>query len=329
MKAWKQLFAAMIVACGAMSSAQALEQVTYLNPAPLSLPTFAPLQIAKVRGYFKDENLDVKLLIGRGGADVAKQVAVGNADLGGAMGDTTMIVRANGLPLRAVALLGGHPLMKIASREDGPIKKITDLRGRKIAVNSFQDTGYYALLGALYGSGLKRDDVEVLAPGPAGVTKLMAAGTVDAIMATPDWGVYLEKDGMKLHYISVEDVFPSMAQAIIASDAVIKNRPQIVKGFVRAVMRALNDIVRDPEAAAKDFVVAVPEQKGREKVVEAIIRRMVRDVYSVPDPKQLGRFDPKVLKKVQDFYLEHKLIEKAVPVQDLYTNEFVEASSNQ
>ncbi len=40
--------------------AQAAESVTYLFPAPPILPAFGPLQLAKGRGYFEKEGLDMK-----------------------------------------------------------------------------------------------------------------------------------------------------------------------------------------------------------------------------------------------------------------------------
>src|SRR5580698_3938245 len=67
--------------------ARAAEGVTYLFPAPPILPAFGPIQLAKGRGYFEKEGLDVKFEIGRGGVDVAKQVGAGNAPVGGIVAD--------------------------------------------------------------------------------------------------------------------------------------------------------------------------------------------------------------------------------------------------
>src|SRR3569832_1651725 len=69
------------------SKAGAAESVTYLFPAPPILPAFGPIQLAKGRGYFEKEGLDVKFEVGRGGVDVAKQVGAGNAPVGGIVAD--------------------------------------------------------------------------------------------------------------------------------------------------------------------------------------------------------------------------------------------------
>src|SRR5690606_14268669 len=113
----RSTIAAAMLAASA-TAAFAAEKVTYLFPAPDFLPAFAPFQLAKSKGYFDEAGLEVTFQVGKGGADVATQVAVGNADLGGGIGDTPIIVRANGLDIRGVALLGGRGLTQLAWRKD-------------------------------------------------------------------------------------------------------------------------------------------------------------------------------------------------------------------
>lgn len=300
-----------------------LEKATYLFPAPSFLPAFIPHRLAQSRGYFKEEGLDVTFEVGNGGADVAKQVAVGNADLGGGVGETSMIVRPNGLKVRGVALLGSKSIFQIAARKAAKIQSLTDLRGKKVGVISYQDTSYYALLGVLAAKGLQRSDLQIEAVGNAGMTQLMIAGSLDAIMATPDWAYAIETARVPLNYFSIDDVFPAMAQAVLASDDIIKRRPKVVHGVVQAILHAVRDCLQDPAAAAHDFVAAVPQQKGKEVAIEAILRRYDKNVYVTNPPQDLGRFDQKRLQTVQQFYLKNKIIRTAVPVKDLYTNEFV------
>src|SRR4051794_24727831 len=91
------LLAALVLAAG---GARAADQMTYLFPAPPILPAFGPIQLAKGKGYFAAENLEVGYAVARGGVDVAKQVGAGNAPLGGTLGDAPILVRANGVPVK-------------------------------------------------------------------------------------------------------------------------------------------------------------------------------------------------------------------------------------
>ena len=298
------------------------EAVTYLFPAPPFLPAFMPFHIATKRGYFAKNNVAPTFQTGRGGADVAIQVGAGNADIGGGIGETSMIVRPNDVKVRAVAQLGSHPLFQVCTRKESNVKSFADLRGKKIGVIGYQDTSYYSLLGVLAASGLKRSDLEVQAVGPAGVTQLMISKSLDGIMATPEWADTIEAAGIPLDYYPFESVFPAMAQAILASDKMVATRPAAVGGFVKSVLQAVRDCMEDPASAARDFVSVVPQHTGKEVDMERILRRYVKEVYATTPIAALGTYDPERLKKVQSFYVENKIIQTAVPVDDLYTNEF-------
>jgi NitT/TauT family transport system substrate-binding protein len=323
MRMTRRTLLAGLMAAPTLRPAWGAEPLTYLFPAPSFLPAFVPHHLAMARGYYAAEGVAVTFQTGRGGADTAKQVAVGNADLGGGVGETSMIVRANGLPVRGVALLGGRPIFQVAARKALGIKSIADLRDKKVGVIGYQDTGYYALLAVLAASGLKKTDLHIESVGNAGMTQLMIAGSLDAIMTVPDWSVAIEGAGVPLDYFPIDAIFPAMAQAVLASDSIVAKRPDAVRGFVRAVLHAVRDCLADPVTAAKDFVAAVPQQAGKEAEITKILSRYVSDVYPTTPPSALGRFDPDRLRTVQHFYVENGIVETAVPVADLYTNDFV------
>ncbi|HTV35306.1 MAG TPA: ABC transporter substrate-binding protein [Xanthobacteraceae bacterium] len=316
---------ALVATTAVRRSLAAPEEITYLFPAPPSLPAFMPIHIAAKRGYYAANNVAVKFETGHGGADVAQQVGAGNAVLGGGLGDTAMIVRPNGLPVRGVALLGSHPLFQLVTRKESNIKSLADLRGKKLGVIGYQDTSYYTLLAVLAATKLKRDDLQIQSVGPAGVTQLMIAKSLDGIMAVPEWSYAIEQAGIALDYFSVEQIFPSMPQALLSSDGAIKQRPAAVGGFVKAVLHAVHDCIADPASAARDFVAQVPQHAGKEADMENILRRYVTLVYATKPPSALGSFDAARLKTVEQFYLESKIIQTAVPVADLYTNQFVQS----
>ncbi len=316
-------FAAVVVASAlvAPAHAQSLTKLTYLTAAPATLPAFAPFQIAKHKGYYRDGGLDVEFVAAKGGADVAKQIGVGNADLGGGIGDTPIIVRPNGLPVRGVALLGGGSLTQIVARKDAGINSPADLKGKSVTVLAYQDTTYYALLGVLAAFNLTKNDVDIQAAGPAGSIQLVAAGKAVAVAGVPERGLAVEFAGVPTTWFSAGQYFPRMSQAILASEDAIKNKPQMIRSFVLASLKGVRDIMSDPVQATKDFIAAAPENAGKEKEIEAILLAYNKLVYA--GQSELGSFDPARLKAVQDFYLKAGIIEKGGPVEDLYTNEFI------
>jgi NitT/TauT family transport system substrate-binding protein len=320
----RRLSAAMLVAmcAGALSSsAIAAEKITYLLPAPPSLPAFAPWVLAKHLGYYSEAGYDVEFVVARGGVDVAKQIGVGNAPIGGAIGDTPIIVRGNGVPVKAVGLMGGGALTVVVGRKDRGIEKLEDLRGKKISVLAFQDTTYYALLGALASKGITKNDVNAQAVGPASVASLVVAGTVDACACTPDWEINV-KDGVKdVVSLPTKDYFQSMSQAILTSDKMIAERPDMVRAIVKATLRGMKFVMDDPNKAALAYVEASPSFKGKEELMKQILANYTERTYK--GQATLGAMDPQRLANLQTFYKSQGFIEAELPVDQLYSNDFI------
>ena len=304
----------------AAPAASAADSVTYLFPAPPSLPAFGPIRLAQGK-YFEQAGLDVKFAVGRGGVDVAKQVGAGNAPLGGIVADGPIMVRQNGVPIKIVAVFGGHGFMQLVVREDSGIEKPADLKGKTISVMSFQDTTFYALLGLLASVGLNQDDLNIQSAGPSGVWEFVATGKSAGMAGVPDWIPPVQAAGVKVKVIPTDEFFPHMAQAIGVSDQTLKEKPELVGRFVQAALRGMRDIMDDPGKAADDFVNFVPEWKGKEGAVKAAMTYYATLVY--PGQPRLGEVNAERLAKLQDFYLAKGLIQRKSPVADLYSNEFI------
>ena len=303
--------------------AQALQEITYLLPAPAILPAFAPWMLAQAKGYYKAEGLDVKFVAARGGVDVAKQVGAGNAVIGGAIGDTPIIARAQGIPIKAVAVLGSGSLTQLVSHKDERIESPRELRGKTVTVTAYTDTTYYALLGMLSKVGLTKNDVNIQAAGPAGVWQQFAAKKASAMAGVPDWTVSAMDAGAQVDILAADVYFKGMAQAILASDETIQKNPQLIQKLVRATLKGMKDIMANPKEAAKAYVAHVPVHKGKEEMIEKTMVLYNKYVYA--NQKTPGQMDEARLGELQKFYVSNGVVPVAAPLKDLYTNQFVAA----
>jgi NitT/TauT family transport system substrate-binding protein len=166
--------------------------------------------------------------------------------------------------------------------------------------------------------GLTKDDVKIQSVGPVNVWKLLVARQADAMGAVPDWIAAAEAAGAKLKIFPSQDYFPSMPQAIIASERMIASKPDVIRRFVRATFAGMKDIMADPEKAAQDFVKAVPENADALPAMKRTLHLYATMVY--PGQARLGEMDEERLGKLQDFYFSQGIIEAKTPVKDLYTN---------
>jgi len=298
--------------------ALAQEKITYLFPSLASLPAFAPFTLAQHKGYYKAEGLDVEFQTGKGGVDVAKQIGAGNAQLGGGIADSVILVRPNGVPVKAVALLGGGALIAMTAHADSGINGPADLKGKKVTVVALQDTGYYALLGALASAKLTKDDIEAQAVGPTNVWKFFAARQVDSMFGVPDWVASAEATGAKIKIFPTDSFFPSMAQVIMASDEMIAKNPAVIRKFVKATLRGMKDVMDDPKKAAEDFVKAVPS--NAERLPEMVRTLTLYNTMVYPGQAKLGQMNVDKLGKLQDFYFNEKIIPSKGAPGDLYTD---------
>jgi NitT/TauT family transport system substrate-binding protein len=318
----KKIAVALIALAWLPVQAQSLEEVNYLMPAPATLPSFIPWALAQQRGYYAKEGIKVTFQTVRGGVDVAVQVGAGNAPIGGGIGETTIITRAQGVPSKTVAVLGGGAFTQLVVHDVQGINGPKDLKGKIVNVLSYQDTSFYSLLGMLASAGLTKNDVDVQAAGPSGIWQQFAAGKAHAMATTINWGLDARNAGAKIRIIRSDTYFPSMAQAIIASDAMIQKRPELIQKLVRATVRGMEDIMREGAGVIPDYLAAAPAMKGKEAFLTENIALYIDYVYK--GQKVPGAMDRERLSRVQKFYVSQGIVAKESPLDDLYTNQFVQ-----
>src|SRR5260370_32205241 len=112
-----------------------------------------------------------------------------------------------------------------------------------------------------------------------------------------------------------------MAEGIGGYDQMIKEKPEVVRKFVHAGLRGMTDMMDDLDKATDDFVRFVPEWKGKEGAVRVALNMYAKLVY--PGQKELGEVNAERLAKLQEFYVAKGFIQKATPVEELYSNAFI------
>lgn len=237
-------------------------------PAKLTLvldwfvnPDHAPVLIAKEKGYFREAGLDVEIIAPADPNDPPKLVAAGKADLALTYQPQLHIQVAEGLPLVRVGTLVATPLNTLLVLEDGPIKSIADLKGRRVgySVGGFED----ALLGTmLERHGLSLKDVTLVNVNFS-LSPALLSGQVDAVI-----GAYrnfelnqLDIEGRKgrAFYVEEEGV-PAYDELIFVAR---RDGPDVtrVRGFLDAVERGVQYLVNHADEAYALVAAANPDLK--------------------------------------------------------------------
>lgn len=171
MRAFVRLLTALALSCAALPAA-AQDKVRLLLDWFVN-PDHAALVIAKERGLFAKQGLDVELIAPADPNAPPKLVAAGQADYAVSYQPTLQMLVAEGLPLVRVGVLVPQPLNSLVALESSAINAIADFKGRKIgfSVSGFEE----AVLGAMLESaGLSLKDVTLVNINFALTTALMS-----------------------------------------------------------------------------------------------------------------------------------------------------------
>jgi NitT/TauT family transport system substrate-binding protein len=249
--------AAALLLCAASTSTLAQEtkvkfQLDWRFEGPSAL-----FLVAKSRGYFEQEKLDVTIDAGNGSGNAVNRVASGSYDMGFADMAALMEFIANNptAPSKPVAVMmvyNDTPSAVLALKKSG-IKTPADLVGKKLGAPVF-DAGRRAYPIFAKANGLDAAKVNWVSMDPQLRETMLARGDIDAIT-----GFYftsllnLNARGVKDEDIVVMS-YPNYGvkmygNAIIASDAFVKQHPDAIKGFLRAFAKASKDVMANPDAA--------------------------------------------------------------------------------
>ncbi|MGE0798021.1 MAG: ABC transporter substrate-binding protein [Lautropia sp.] len=234
--------------------------------------------MAKTKGYFEAEKLDVTIDAGNGSGNAVNRVASGAYDMGFADLAALMEFWGNNaqIPSKPVAVMmvyANTPAAVFALKKSG-IKSPADLSGKKLGAPVF-DAGRKAFPIFAAANSLDQKKINWVSMDPPLRETMLARGDVDAIT-----GFYFTSLlNLNARGVKDEDVvilpYPQYGvkhygNAIIASDKLIKEKPEVVKAFLRAFSKGVKDVLADPDGSIKIV-------KARDAIIdEALERRRLK-----------------------------------------------------
>lgn len=252
--------------------------------------------MAQDKGYFKAEGLDVEIDQGEGSSASITKVAAGAYQAG--FGDINALInlaatRPADAPV-AVYMIYNTPPFTIVVKKDSAIKTPKDLEGK--TVGGPANDGALKLFPA-FAKVAKIDaaKVNITNMAPNLREQMLQRGQVDAIFGFTNTvyfsaklaGIDPEKD---LRFINYADYGMDLySNAIVFSRAFLKENPKAVAGFVKAVNRAINDSLANPEAAMD--VVMKREPLLKREVEKERLLATVKEEMNHPEIAKIGLGD--------------------------------------
>ena len=286
--------------------------------------------MAQDKGYFKAEGLDVEIDQGEGSSASITKVAAGAYQAG--FGDINALINlAATRPADApvgVYMIYNTPPFTIVVKKDSPIKTPKDLEGK--TVGGPANDGALKLFPA-FAKVAKIDaaKVNITNMAPNLREQMLLRGQVDAIFGFTNTvyfsaklvGIDPEKD---LRFINYADYGMDLySNAIVFSRAFVKDNPKAVTGFVKAVNRAINDSLANPEAAMD--VVMKREPLLKRDVEKERLLATVKEEMNHPEIAKigLGDVDPARLKRAIAMVVDANALPRTPPNDEIFDRSFL------
>ncbi len=278
------VLAAAAVLAGGLSRAEAQTAVKFTLDWRYEGPA-APFTLALDKGYFKAEGLDVTIDTGNGSRDVIPRVASGTYDLGA--GDVNSLIRFRdenpSLDVKAVMMVYDRPPFAIVGRKSkGVTAEPASLAGKKFGAPAAD--GAYAQW-PIFKSVNKLDDSKMAFENVGFPVRepMLASGQVDAVFGF-SFSVYLN---LVSRGVPADDVVLMLmgdhgvelyGNVLMVSPKFAAEKPEAVKGFIRAYLKGMRDTVADPAAATASVVKrndVAKQEVERQRLDMALKQNMV------------------------------------------------------
>nr|WP_259549155.1 ABC transporter substrate-binding protein [Heyndrickxia oleronia] len=278
------------------------------------------LYVAKEKGYFKDEGLDVDIIQpGEAGAD--QLVAAGKAQFGISAQESITEARIQGVPIVSIAAIIQHNTSGFASPKEKNITSPKDFENKTYG-------GWGAPVEkAVLDSLMKKEHADVEK------TKIINMGETDFFTAVKrdidfawiyyGWtGVEAELRGEKINMVYLTDYSNKLdyyTPVLTTNEKMIEKDPETIKHFLAATSKGYTYAIDHPDDAADLLIKAVPDLDP--KLVKAS-QKWLSPKYQ-DDAARWGEQKQEIWENYASWMYDNHLLDKKLDSKKAFTNQFL------
>lgn len=282
----------------------------------------APYYLALEKGFFAENGLSVTIYKGQGSVTGMKLVANKSNTFGTGPADALAKAIDSGMPLKMLLCAFQRTPLAFLMHQDSAITKPKDLEGKRVAFppGSGQAQMYPAFIAA---NGIDGSKVRVTSIDASALLTVLLERKVDAVLAWVTDRVILEGKGAKISMMPFSDYgMTLLANGLYTHTDVIAQRPDLVRRFTLAANKAYSYTLEHREEAMAALLKHIPEL---DPVVERKILDITLDLRETANSKgkTFGWMAPDDWQKTIDTMRKYVGLEKTLPLDAYYTNEFL------
>ena len=256
---------------GQRQTVQAAEKSAKLAPVRIAYVSRSildmPYMIARDRGFFREEGLEVEFIFMKAIQTVQAMLA-GGVDFGTATG-TAISAAVNGADVRVIFALTDKPSFDMIALPG--IANLQQMRGKKLGISAPGSLTEILARQILIVNKIPLDQVTMLPLGTSDVTYIaLKAGTIDATMLQVPQNFIAQDEGYR-KIAAGADVYRAVQGGLTTTKAVITDRPEVVTRVIRATQKALR-LIRNDKKFAIEFIKGpyLDMGKDRDKYAERV-----------------------------------------------------------
>lgn len=243
------------------------------------------MHLAKEKGWFQREGLDVEIQDGTGSINTLQLVGSGQIDVGQVQLGIMAIAKEKGLPLKSFAGFVRKADLGVVVPRDSNMNTVANLRGKKLVC--FTASPWAPFIDTfLAKGGLDRSSVEVSMVPPASMAAIYGAGGADGILTVIPFGVPIMEKSRPSKAILLADYginFPSYG--LVATEKTLVERRDALAKLVKVQVETWAYIWSGHEDEAVDAII---KARPAVKLDPAVLRQQLelnRDLFDTPSTK--------------------------------------------
>jgi len=326
----------LLLACFALISPASCERDASRMPADavtvqlkwLHQAQFAGFYVAREKGYYARENLNVTFLEGGVGVDMVERLASGRADFGVLTPEFIFSARSRGALLTGIAAIYRRSAVVFAAMADSGIVRPSDFMGKTVAAG---DPGgsqkdfelqFYAMMKKL---GLDASRVKVIPYDPAYTA--FYNGRVEITPCYSTGGlIKMREKGLKLNLIWPADYgIHFYSDTLCAREDTIREKPDLVARFLRATLRGWQDAVEDYETAVS---MTMKYARNTDPVIQTPMMEALLPLVHTGEGR-IGWMQGERWESMYEMFRDQGLIARPFDVHQAYTLRFLEEVYNE
>jgi NitT/TauT family transport system substrate-binding protein len=271
---------------------------------------------AKLRGYYKNEGLDVTILPGGPYVNSDQAVSLGTVQFAMGSSDHTLEAIGNGVPLVAVAATMQHDPQAIMVHQNSPVHRFQDLDGRAVAIRLGLSTWFEFLV-----KHYQLKNVREIPATYSVANFLQDPDYIQQIFVTSE-PFFANQAGVPVRTMLISEAGYDPYRVFLTSPSYLQQHPGVVAKFVRASLHGWQDYLVHPddvnaEIAKLNPAMSVPQMKFSYEALRD--QRFI----AAADGADLGRFNPARWSSMYQQLLDLKVIQKPFDPATAYTLQFM------